>query len=99
MKVSDLIDTDRYPIYLDPCDPNYVNAVATFRSTLVHDGIVTLPGFLRPKALEDAKANINKLVDNAWTTDSKHNIYLDDGDRFFPEDHVRNRRLPTKVRK
>ena len=30
-------------------------------------------------------------------TDDEHNIYLDNGDTKYGKDHIRNRRLHTKV--
>ncbi len=73
--------------------------VSNFRSHLVHDGIATLPNFLRNDVLSNAVTQIRSLAHKAWKTDSTHNIFLDDGDDDFPMDHIRNRRLPTTVNK
>ena len=39
------------------------------------------------------------LIDEFYlrVTDDEHNIYLDNGDTKYGKDHIRNRRLHTKV--
>lgn len=95
--ISQLVNTEIYPLHLANEDPNYLSFVSNFRSHLVHDGIATLPNFLRNDVLCKAVAQIRSLTYKAWKTDSSHNIFLDDGDEDFPMDHIRNRRLPTTV--
>ena len=62
------------------------------------DGLVTLPGFLLPSAIQTAVRDISSNMELMWETDDSHNVFLDKGDPALPDHHVRNKLLPTKAR-
>jgi len=99
MDISKIVDTGKYPIHLeDKSSPEYTKFVASVKSHFIQWGIVTLPGFLRTDAIAEISRELNSKSDKAWTTDTNHNIYLDDGDSKHGRDHIRNKQYPTKVR-
>lgn len=94
--LKDVADVGRYPID-DMEDPAFQKLVTKCRKTLNNDGIVTLPGFLLPSTLNCTVTEVNSTLSSAWYTHTKHNVMLDKGDNAFPDNHVRNRVLPTDV--
>ena len=71
--------------------------MAKCRSSYLRDGIVTLPGFLLQSALDTTVLEVEKAKGESFFTDTKHNVFLDSGDSNLPEDHIRNKLLPTTV--
>ena len=84
--LSDVIDLAKYPLR----DEQFRT---TSKITLDDNGVLVMPGFLLPDAIESI---IREGVQNkhlAFYTDSKHNIYLRPTDPDFPVDHPRNREV------
>ena len=98
MDISKIVDTEKYPIDNPNKDSaEYSKFVASIKSQFIAWGIVTLPGFLREDAIKEITAELNTKVGKAWKTDTEHNIYLDNGDARYDENHIRNKLYPTKV--
>ena len=96
MDISKIVNTDLYPIDKDDTE-DYTKLIASLRSHFCQDGIVTLPGFLRSETIPDITRELNAKSDKAHVTNTKHNIYLDDGDNDYPQHHIRNKTFNTKV--
>ena len=98
LKLKDIVDTAKYPIdHPDKTSLSYNQFVASVKQEFVKSGIVTLPGFLKPDALENITAELNLKSDKAWKNDTPHNIYLDDGDHEYQNCHIRNRTQSSQV--
>jgi len=96
--ISQIVNTDKYPIdNPDKESPEYCQLVSSVKSQFIHWGIVTLPGFLRAGPIKNSTEELNTKVKKAWKTDTEHNIYLDNGDSRYDEEHIRNKLYPTKV--
>lgn len=96
VELKKVADIGKYPIS-DIHDPAFGKLVEKCRVTLNDDGIVTLPGFLLPTAISSIVDELQNSVSLAWYTHTKHNVMLDEGDKEFADNHVRNRLLPTDV--
>ena len=92
----DFINLELYPLDKHG-DKSYKDCVSDVRSKLVNKGVATCPGFLKHEAIKEAVEDINKVKSKAWTADTSHNIYLDNGDADYSADHIRNKLLPTTV--
>lgn len=98
LDIADIVDTAKYPIdNPDKESSAYCQFVASVKSQFIHWGIVTLPGFLRTGAIEAITGELNSKSEKAWKTDTRHNIYLDDGDPKYQDKHIRNKTFSTKV--
>lgn len=73
--MQDIIDLDTYPLD-KPGTQGYDALVARCRRALARDGMFDLTGFLRPKALEQALAEVAAKQDQAFTHARDHNIYF-----------------------
>ena len=73
--MQDIIDLDTYPLD-KPGTQGYDALVARCRRALARDGMFDLAGFLRPKALEQALAEVAAKQDQAFTPARDHNIYF-----------------------
>ncbi|MFM7656168.1 MAG: 2OG-Fe(II) oxygenase [Paracoccaceae bacterium] len=73
--MQDIIDLDTYPVD-KPGTQGYDALVARCRQALARDGMFDLAGFLRPKALEQALAEVAAKQDQAFTHARDHNIYF-----------------------
>ena len=73
--------------------------VADVRQRVLHGpGVATLEGFLSDEALADALADARRRAPHAFTSRSRHNVYLLPApDPSLPQEHVRNRLLETTV--
>jgi len=60
-RLDPLIDLERYPLE-SPTSPAWRSLVEGLRSDLVENGLVTLPGFLRPEALRRAAEEISAIA-------------------------------------
>ena len=98
LELKDIVDTVKYPIdHPDKNSLSYNQLVASVKQEFMKSGIVTLPGFLKPDALENITAELNLKSDKAWKNDTPHNIYLDDGVHKYKDDHIRNRTQSSQV--
>jgi len=94
--LSSIVNLGRFPIN-QRGSPPLREVVEAARRRYKDEGIATFPGFLLPEALASAISDIEQDSEKAWVTDDDHNIYLDNGDTKYGKDHIRNRRLHTKV--
>ena len=93
-----VINTEKYPLNLDPEHETYKRMVDRFRSLYVRDGVVALPQLLRPEVLPDIIKDIQAKLNQVHVTDTMATIYQDKGDLNYAKGHVRNRLFRTKVR-
>jgi len=96
MDLQGLVNISQYPVE-DPTSSDFSKLVARCRETFVSDGIVTLPNFFTKEAVDAVVSEVEAAKGSAWFTDTEHNVFLDSGDELFPQEHVRNRQLPTTV--
>lgn len=72
---------------------------AAFRSechrTLDNNGVLVLPGFLKPSAIASIQKEGLENQHLAYYTADNHNIYLTPPDPEYPADHVRNREVTS----
>ncbi len=73
--MQDIIDLDTYPLD-KPGTQGYDALVARCCRALARDGMFDLAGFLRPKALEQALAEVAAKQHQAFTHARDHNIYF-----------------------
>ena len=83
-----VIDTDACP--LD--DDGFIDAL---RRRLARDGVITIPGFLRPDAVSALVTEAESQAQNAHFTSSTHNVYLTPTDPALAGDHVFNRQITS----
>ena len=83
-----VIDTDACP--LD--DDGFIDAC---HRRLQRDGVITIPGFLRPDAVSALVTEAESQVQNAHFTISTHNVYLTPTDPALAGDHVFNRQITS----
>lgn len=86
--LGDIIDLDRYPLAGDAL-------TAQCAALLKADGVVTLPGFLRPGAVAELVAEAEATSPLAYYTASTHNVYLTPTDPTLPADHIFNRQVQS----
>ncbi len=72
------------------------NFLKSCKKSLDDNGIVVLPDFMDNKALENIAKEGEEKKHLVFYTTKKHNIYLDNGDENFSEDHIRNRLVSTE---
>ena len=92
----DLINLQSYPLDR-PESPEYEKCIEKLRFEMSQTGVAACPNFLKSEAVLQAVADTEKVKDKAWLTDTVRNIYLDTGDKTFPETHIRNRLAPCMV--
>ena len=67
--------------------------IANCRDQLERDGVITIPGFIRPEALAALVAEAEAKKRNAFFTSSTHNAYLTPARDDLPPTHVFNRQI------
>jgi hypothetical protein len=95
-----LIDSERYPIHrLDT--PAGQKLVEQCRRDLVDRALCSLPGFLRPEAIEKMVGEAEPLMPEAVYIDTMRNIRfgsnLNPGDKNLPTDHPVNATYPNRL--
>merc|ERR1719474_1170256 len=96
MGVDGVVDLSRYPLH-NQDSGLFATVLEQSRNQYRRNGLVTLPGFLLPTAIQTAVEDITSNLEQMWETDDRHNVFQDRGDPAFPDYHVRNKLLPTKV--
>ena len=87
-ELDTIIDVDASPI----ADERFV---ARCRDQLDTDGVVTIPGFIRPAALNALVAEAEAESPNAFFTSSTHNVYLTPPRPELGAAHVFNRQISS----
>ena len=72
--IDDIVDLDRYPIH-EPDPPAWMSAVEHVRSSLADEGLVTLPGFLRPAALRRTADELAAIVPHVTLREQRNGVY------------------------
>lgn len=91
--------SDIYPLHLPGDDEKYKTVVTEHRSKFCMDGLVAFPNFFRAELLPQVVKEISERDSETIKTSAYHTIYVDEGDEAYPENHVRNRKYHTKVRR
>ncbi|MEC8643374.1 MAG: 2OG-Fe(II) oxygenase [Pseudomonadota bacterium] len=65
------------------------------RRRLDEAGVVTIPGFLRPRAMAELVTEAEAAAADAFFTSSTHNVYLTPPDPALGPDHVFNRQITS----
>lgn len=86
--LADLVDLAQYPL-------NDVNFRAASKRTLTEDGVLVMPGFLKPAAISAIQIEGQENQEFAYYTANKHNIYLTPSDPNYQADHPRNREVAS----
>ena len=86
MRLGSIVDLDRYTI-------EDVAFQQTCRHTLDEEGVLVMPGFLRPEAVESVRCEGEAKQSQAYFCTQSHNAYLTPPDPAYPEDHPRNREV------
>jgi hypothetical protein len=95
---ASLVDLDRYPI-TDPTADSFVDLAADCRAQLDARGCCILAGFLRPEAVDRARADAHALVAAAHHSRvTEASAYLGLPDESYPEGHARRMGGPTELR-
>jgi len=88
LDLSDIVDTDRYPLH-DPDHPNMRALVDGCRARLAETGSAVLHDFLRPQALARAKLEGQALSPKTYFSTRKVNAYFTADDVSLPADDPR----------
>lgn len=94
LEYRDIIDAERYPIDR-PEDPGRQAVVDQVRAELADDGCAVLRGFFSPAGLAALTAEAeSRKAEAYYSPRSLCNVYLNDGDPAYPDDHPINRFMP-----
>lgn len=98
MQPEDVINLDSYPI-ADQQSPELAMLIARLRKDLSDNQYCSLPGFMRPQALERAVSDARTARPRAHDNNARRNCYLHrEGDPSLPADHPRNIMNETSTR-
>ena len=89
MDLDAIIDLSRYPINV-PGSEALAELVEVTRTSYLRDGIVICPGFLTKEAVDRSVVEVTQSKGKEWLTNSTHNVFLDQGDPAFSDDHIRS---------
>ena len=79
----------------DACPLHETGFIAACRDRLAADGVITIPGFLRPEAVSALVTEAEAQAPNAYFTNSTHNVYLTPPDPALADEHVFNRQITS----
>ena len=88
MKLEQIIRLEEYPI-------TNLDFKQQSMQTLNAEGVLVLPGFLKPSALDAIHAEGVAGLDKAYFKSQRHNVYLTPNDPQYPETHVYNRQITS----
>ncbi len=98
MNPQDVINLQEYPIN-ELGSPTRASLVARLRNDLDANQYCSLPGFIRPAALERAADDARALRPRAFDNNARRNCYLHrEADASLPSDHPRNIMNDTSTR-
>ena len=96
--MRDVIDLDRYPLD-QPQSAAWAGLVTRCKADLARDGLFNLEGFVRPKALDHAVAELSPvLAKDAFTHARMHNIYFKKSVSGLSDNHPALRQFETSNR-
>lgn len=84
MNFNIVVDTDRYPAKTEAF-------IFDCRKRLDEDGVLVLPGFIRPASLHVMKDEAEAKQERAFFCTQKHTVYLTEQDDNFPPVHAKYR--------
>tara|TARA_R110002074_G_scaffold11782_2_gene43792 strand:- start:31 stop:885 length:855 start_codon:yes stop_codon:yes gene_type:complete len=91
---SEIINLQRYPVN-QPGDARRQQTVEQVRAQLAEDGCAVIRNFFSPAGLQVLLDEANARKANTYYSPTKLcNVYLNDGDEAYPEDHARNIFIP-----
>ena len=88
MEIDDIIDLNRHPLGTAEFTDNA-------QAALDADGVLVLPGFIRPEALAAMQAEARAGEAGAYFCTQSHSVYLGPTDPAFPPDHPANRQVSS----
>ncbi|MDH3740654.1 MAG: hypothetical protein OER56_03565 [Hyphomicrobiales bacterium] len=98
MRPEDVINLDSYPI-ADPDNPALARLIAQLSKDLTDNQYCSLPGFIRPQALERAVSDAQAARPQAHDNNARRNCYLHrEGDPALAAGHPRNIMNDTSTR-
>jgi len=93
---GNLIDLGKYPLH-SPASPAYGVLVIQCQQDLEERGACVLPGFITPEAAARMVVDTDRVVSNAYLCNDVHNVFLEEDDLSFPQDHPRRRKEKTSL--
>ena len=93
---KNLIDIRKYPLH-SPASTSYLDLVSQCQQDLNRNGASMLPGFLTPEAITQIVAEIDRAAPKAYPCNEVHNVFLEEDDISFPEDHPRRQIEKTSL--
>jgi len=94
--LSDLIDTDRYPIFQTD-SPGYTALTSKCKEALRSSGLCVLEGFVRPSALQKMREEGRSALPKAFYSTVYGNAYLKENDPKLAADHTYNLKDETSL--
>ena len=82
-------------VNLKSCSLNSTDFTDECRQKLSNTGVLLLPQFLLPEALNQIRKEAQARAHLAYFTKKTHNIYLSESDTSLPETHVFNRQVKS----
>jgi len=82
-------------VNLKSCSLNSTDFADECRQKLSNTGVLLLPQFLLPEALNQIRKEAQAQAHLAYFTKKTHNIYLSEPDTSLPETHVFNRQVKS----
>ena len=96
LHLDQVINLEVYPIN-QPHSDRYRDLVKFHQEQLLQNGVTTLPGLVTKEALDETVKEVEEKADTSFTMKTDHNIYLKESDKSLDTNHIRNKRLDTKV--
>ncbi len=91
------INLAKYPWLMDLSSPAAKAAIQEARESVRINGAAFFPDFITGTALQDCVKECHEQNKDLLQIDDEHNIYYDGDDASYPEDHIRNRKVRTRV--
>jgi len=82
-------------VNLKSCSLNSTDFADECRQKLSNTGVLLLPQFLLPEALNQIRKEAQARAHLAYFTKKTHNVYLSEPDASLPETHIFNRQVKS----
>src|SRR5262249_39156103 len=96
MSLETMVDLDRYPVH-ELASERGQRLVAECRLSLAREGVMMLPGFLKPEATACMAREAEAIREQAYFKEVVGNPYLEPVDASLPVDHPRRMTESTVV--